>query len=114
VLEEAYLSIAAGQPLIVLGGFGGVGELIADALVGCADSAEIDRLAEHFITPVGGADGAATLGFSEMLARMNAVGVLRNGLTDGENLELLRTDSILTATHLVRRSVQRIGSHHAI
>ncbi len=114
VLEEAYLSIAAGRPLIVLGGFGGVGELIADALVGCADPAEIDRLAEHFITPVGGADGVAPLGFGEMLARMNGVGVLRNGLTDGENRELLRTDSVVTATHLVRRSVQRIGAHHAM
>jgi hypothetical protein len=114
VLEEAYLSIAAGQPLIVLGGFGGVGELIADALLGCADPAEIDRLAEHFITPPGGADGTGPPGFGAMLARLNSVGVLRNGLTDGENLELLRTDSVVTATHLVRRSVQRIGSHHAL
>jgi hypothetical protein len=88
--------------------------LIADALLGCADPAEIDRLAEHFISPATGADGTPPLGFGEMLARMNAVGVLRNGLTDGENLELLRTDSVITATHLVRRSVQRIGSHHAL
>ena len=108
------MSVAAGKPLIVLGGFGGAGRLIADAILGCADPAEIDALAEHFVVPGAGADGVVPLGFSEMLDRMNSLGVLRNGLTDGENRELLRTDSMYTATHLIRRSVQRIGSHHAL
>ena len=114
VLEEAYMSVAAGRPLIVLGGFDGAGRLIADAIQGCADPAEIDDLAEHFVDPVAGADGVVPFGFVEMLARMNSLGVLRNGLTDGENRELLRTDSMYTATHLIRRSVQRIGAHHAL
>jgi hypothetical protein len=114
VLQEAYLSISAGQPVIVLGGFGGAGRLIADALLGCADPAEVDRLAEHFVMPVADPDGGVPVGFGEMLSRMNSLGVLRNGLTDGENVELLRTDNVITATHLVRRSVQRIGSHHVI
>ena len=114
VLEEAYLSVLAGQPLIVLGGFAGAGRLIADALLGCANPIDIDGLAEHFVVPVAGADGVVPLGFVEMLGKMTSLGVLRNGLTDGENLELLRTDSMITATHLIRRSVQRIGAHHAL
>jgi len=90
VLEEAYLSVAAGQPLIVLGGFAGAGRLIADALLGCANPIEIDGLAEHFVVPVAGADGVVPLGFVEMLGKMNSLGVLRNGLTDGENLSVGR------------------------
>jgi hypothetical protein len=113
VIEEAYLAVEAGRPLIVAGGFGGAARLIADAIMGCADPAEIDALAGYFVPPTPRADGLPSPGFSEMLDRLNSLGVLRNGLTDGENRELLRSRDPNTVSELIIRSVHRIGSHHA-
>ncbi len=109
VLEEAALTIEAGRPLVVAGGFGGVGRLIADALLGQLDPAEVDELATHFLSA-----GPDQLGFAEMLAQFDSIGVLRNGLTVGENRELLRSADANTVSELVVRSVHRIGSHRAL
>lgn len=113
VIEEAYLAVEAGRPLVVAGGFGGAARLIADAILGCADPAEIDALAGYFVPPMPRVDGLPSPDFSEMLDRLNSLGVLRNGLTDGENRELLRSRDPNTVSELIIRSVHRIGSHHA-
>lgn len=108
IVEEAYLAVEAGRPLLVVGGYGGAAGLIADALLGCLDPRQVEKLAEHFATASSIAD-AAPVGFEKMLERFSSVGVLRNGLSDGENAELLRTQETSTATALVMRSVQRLG-----
>jgi len=111
VLEEAVHAVDVGRPLIVAGGFGGVGRLIADALLGRLDPTEVDELETHFL-PVA-ADATDRIGFAEMLERFDSIGVLRNGLTVGENRELLRSSDANTVSELVVRSIHRIGAHGA-
>jgi hypothetical protein len=48
-----------------------------------------------------------------MIDRLNSLGALRHGLTDGENRELLRRRDPNTVSELIIRRVHRIGSHHA-
>ncbi len=112
VIEEAYTALQARQPLIILGGFGGAGELLAKALTDDLDPAELDRLAECHAAPYPSDDGQPGVGFVEMIRSFNSLGLLRNGLTDGQNRELLRTRDVKTATRLIWRSVDLIGSHH--
>jgi hypothetical protein len=64
----------------------------------------LHRLADHFV------DAAR---FESMVRRFNSFGVLRNGLSDGENELLLTTTDPDTAVALVLRSVDRIASHRA-
>lgn len=109
VLEEAYLALRAGLPLLVIGGFGGAAGLVADALLGRLDPVEVDRLERHFIDPALVAADRPVAGFREMLCAFTSFGQLRNGLLDGENRELLRTCDPETITALVWRSVQRLG-----
>lgn len=113
IVEEAYLAVEAGRPLIVAGGFGGAAALIADALLERLHPGDLDNLAEHFAAPVPSADGTVPADFLGMMARFNSLGVLRNGLTDGENRELLTSSDPETVRALIVRSVRRIGSHHA-
>lgn len=103
VLEEAYLAVRAGKPLLVAGGFGGAGKLIADALLGSADPVEIDALAKHFTAPVGSAS------FRTMLDAFKSTTQLRNGLAHGENVELLVTRDHATVEQLIARSLERIS-----
>jgi hypothetical protein len=109
VVEEAYLALDAGIPLIIAGGFGGAAELMADALIGRLDPRTVDTLDEHFLAPETEPGTAASVQFREMLWRFTSVGVLRNGLTDGENLELLHSSRPDTVTTLILRSIHRIG-----
>jgi hypothetical protein len=109
VVEEAYLALDAGIPLIIAGGFGGAAELMADALIGRLDPRTVDTLDEHFLSPETEPGTAASVQFREMLWRFTSVGVLRNGLTDGENLELLHSSRPDTVTTLILRSIHRIG-----
>ncbi len=113
IVEEAYLAVDAGEPLIVAGGFGGAAKLNADALLERFSPADIDRLAEHFVGSVPSNDGATSVDFAGMMARFNSLGVLRNGLTDGKNRELLTSSDPDMVAALFIRSVRRIGSHHA-
>lgn len=113
IIEEAYVAVEADIPLIVAGGFGGAAGLIADVLLGRADPADIDQIALHFRLPEPTPNGSSAPSFREMLARFRSTGVLRNGLTDGENEELLRSSDPNTVSELILRSVHRIGSHHA-
>ena len=112
IVEEAYLAAQAGKPLIVAGGFGGAAGLIAEVILGTADPAQIDELAGRFATPLA-SDGERAVSFAEMIEALGSPGVLRNGLTDGENRELLRSRDPNTVSELIQRSIRRIGSHHA-
>ena len=110
ILEEAYLALDAGVPLVVAGGFGGAAGLIAASLLGKPDRRTIESIAEHYL----GADELAAIdgagpSFVEMLGRFRSLGELRNGLTDGENTELLRSRDPETVTSLIRRSVHRVA-----
>jgi hypothetical protein len=109
VIEEAFLALDAGTPLLIAGGFGGAAALMADALTGRLDRRAADELATHFVAPNRQIDPTANVSFLEMLQRFSSVGILRNGLTDGENVELLRSSDPDTVTSLILRSIHRIG-----
>jgi hypothetical protein len=113
IVEEAYLAARSGTPLIVAGGFGGAARLVAAVIMGRVDPAEIDELAGRFATPKPLVDGTIQASFVEMLEALGSPGVLRNGLTDGENRELLTSRDPNTVSELIQRSIRRIGSHHA-
>ena len=97
----------AGTPLLIAGGFGGAAEILARALHG-----DLDRLTLNALRPLfrngelSASPTSPTL--EEMLRRFRSIGELRNGLTDGENRELLRTSDPHTVTSLVVRSVHRV------
>jgi hypothetical protein len=108
VVEEAFLALRAGVPLLVIGGFGGAAGLIADALRGELPSDAADDLAGYF-APVASllADTAEPYTIREMLAAFTPETDLRNRLSVEENTTLLTTEDIETAVALVLRSVQR-------
>ena len=111
ILEEAYITLRMGKPLLVIGGFGGVGQLIAEALLGRLDPADVTEWAAHFIEPPPLADGSPGLDSTAMLARFSSPAVLRNGLTDRENRVLLETTDYATAEALIRAAVRRIAEN---
>jgi hypothetical protein len=113
VLEEAYLAVLGRVPLIVIGGFGGVGGRIADLLACRLDAAELEAWGSHFGVPVVEADGMPGPGFGDMVAAFGSPAVLRNGLSEGENRELLESRDVETVLRLVRTSIRRIAEHRA-
>lgn len=100
VLEEAHIALEAGVPLLVVGGFGGVGQLLADVLLERLDPADVAAISGHFVDPSV---------VETMVRRFNTIGLLRNGLDDGENRELLTSRDPETVTALVCRSIERIS-----
>ncbi len=91
IAEEVCLSLAIGQPVFLIGGFGG-----------CArDIAETVGLARRY---AGSRDEWA----GRERFRDTAPGDLRNGLTSGENAILAETPHIETATALVLRGLGRV------
>ena len=91
IAEEACLSLEAGQPVFVLGGFGG-----------CArDIAETVGLVERWAGSRG--DWAGRECF-----RKYSLDYLRNGLSREENVVLARTPHIQEAVTLVSRGLRRI------
>lgn len=111
VLEEAYITLRMGKPLLVIGGFGGASQMIADALLGKLDPADVAEWVEHFIEPPPLTDGSPGVDCATMLAQFSSLAVLRNGLTDGENRVLLETTKYDTAEALVRIAVRRIAEN---
>lgn len=111
IIEEAWLALDAGVPLLIAGGFGGAAGLLAAALTG-----DLERLTVNALQPMfreGEFPGSPTSPpLSEMLGRFRSIGELRNGLTNGENRELLRTSDPGTVTSLVLRSVHRVAGRH--
>ncbi len=111
VLEEAYITLRMGKPLLVIGGFGGTTQMIARALLGRLDPADVAAWAEHFIEPPPLADGSPGVDCTTMLAQFSSLAVLRNGLSDGENRVLLETTKFDTVETLLRIAVRRIAEN---
>jgi hypothetical protein len=111
VIEELYLALRAGVPVLVAGGFGGASEVVAQALQGQLDDATVEALRAHFapIEPELAATGAPHT-FRDMLAAFSRDTDLRNGLTVEENAELLTTEDIDTAVALILTSVHRLAT----
>jgi len=91
IAEEAWLSLEAGQPVFLLGGFGGC----------TRDIAETVGLAEHWAGSRDGWSGRERF-------RKYAPDNLHNGLSRDENAVLARTPHIHEAVTLVSRGLRRV------
>ncbi len=100
VIEEALLTLRAGQPLFVCGGFGGAAEVVADLLEGrCRPEFTWDyQKAAPFaegMRQIYGQQGVLWENYDEMVTFFRTVGVdglaLQNGLSVDENRELFRS-----------------------
>jgi hypothetical protein len=112
IAEEAYLTMASGKPLFLLGAFGGAAQAVIDAVRGGAPRA----LTRAFRGALPGHDALAAAyaahGRQEEVERDLAgffaergVAGLRNGLSDAENEELFTTDDIPAMVSLVLRGL---------
>jgi SLOG cluster2/TIR domain len=103
VLEEGVITLRAGQPLYLLGLFGGAARLLIDALCGVARQ----ELTSDGLATVPGANelrdeyrrrGITVQSPEELAAELKQRGAaglsaaLNNGLSEDENLELVRSD----------------------
>ncbi len=91
IAEETHLSLDAGQPVFVLGGFGGCARDIAETL----------GLVERWAGSRGDWPGRECF-------RNHTPDDLRNGLSKEENSVLARTPHIRKAIHLVSCGLHRI------
>jgi len=131
ILEEALLSISQKQPLYVLGGFGGAGNVVAQALMGHKplelsleyQRAKSSRYAEamdiyatirskHPELGLPAADyGAAAEGlasYGRPAQTERSQFSLANGLSDGENEILFSTASLDEACFLIMKGLSQI------
>jgi hypothetical protein len=127
ILEEVMLSIDAGRPVFVLGGFGGASRLIARALSG-EQPVELTRTWQEERSP----DYKETLAFCDAqraanpggpaplidydaaVRKLNAHGIAglaaANDLDEEENRILLNTASVDTALYLVMKGLVKLQS----
>jgi hypothetical protein len=111
VLEEAYLSLQADQPLIVIGGFGGAGRLVADALRGRRDATEETALRDHFASREDlSAAEQQPVTFDDMIAAFTSGVELHNELDAEENERLWTTTDVDEIAALVVTAVSRISA----
>ncbi len=110
VLEESYLAMEAGQPLLVIGGFGGAGRLLVDALLGRSDANEIDRLRGHFASKATLAVAGEPFAFDDMLGGFSPASRLNNRLSDDENLRLAVSTDLDEIAALIVLATHRIGT----
>ena len=101
VAEESLLTLRAGLPLYVAGGFGGCGRAIASALVGnTPDELTLDYQLEHTPSYSDLINAATAKGHRPSFEEMNqsfagaGIGGLNNGLSDNENARLFVTDDV--------------------
>ncbi len=104
IVEEAALSIRHGKPLVVAGGFGGASALVADALQGGLAPERVALLADAYLPAAPG-----RLGLDDLLGSFTDLSVLRNGLTDDENLDLLSSEDPAAVVELILRAVRGIA-----
>ena len=117
VLEEGVIALEAGQPLYLLGLFGGAARLLADALRGV----ERKELTSAWLSTIPGADelrneyrkrGRAVQTPEDLrhwLAERGSAGLskaLRNGLSDDENIELVNADDPQRIVALILKGLQ--------
>ena len=91
VLEEAELTLQAGQPLYLLGAFGGCAAIMVEAVRGAAPPADLDARAHAALAGLGRAGWAG----------------LRNGLDDDECERLAVTPHVEEAAALILRGLKR-------
>lgn len=109
VLEEAYLSVRHRQPLIVVGGFGGAGRLLVDALRGALDEREVERLGAHFADGAVLAGSSSEVDFREMLAAFGPDTDLHDELSDDERGVLQESTDVDAVAAVVLTAVERIS-----
>lgn len=122
IFEEALVTLRLQRPIYLLGGFGGAAEVLANAMLEIGEDrpkeltldwhkqqnpalAKLLDAANQFGMPPDLADLQNSLDalFDFVLkARTNLSGILRTGLSDQENRELLTTSNVSNAVHLVR------------
>jgi hypothetical protein len=120
VVEEAYLSLKAGRPLYLVGGFGGAARAVCDQLQGVhrhefseefSDKTVSDYFAckqmyaDHQIPFVSMQDIGALL---EVKAAQPLSLALKNGLDDNENVELMRCTDAQRVADLLLTGLTRI------
>lgn len=122
IFEEALVTLAAGRPMFVLGGFGGAAERLADAILGTggrppeleaealarenpvlAEAATSLRLPADLPSPTAARDQL----WAWIEAARRDLGSLNTGLDDAETRTLLRTRDVTTAVRLVRAGLDR-------
>ena len=103
VLEEAWLAVRGTPPvpLLVAGGFGGVGGRLAAKLLGELDQADLEDWAGHFTDREQ---------FMEMIGAFDSLNVLDNPLSASQNRELLTTTDAHTAQRLIEHAIARIAA----
>lgn len=106
VVEEAYIDAVDNErkvPLLIAGGPGGAGELLASAVAGALDTTRVAHIEPHF-TPLE-SDLLATdrpVTFREMIESIGPGALAGNGLSTVENAELLGShDADVIVTNVV-------------
>lgn len=109
IVEEAYLAVLAGRPLLVAGGLGGAAASVARALRGewpveLTTAHQLERTASH------PALLSAGVGPSEQELREVLLGAdPRDGLDDGDRAQLHRTTDLDHLVALVLRGLTRLA-----
>jgi SLOG cluster2 len=121
VIEEAYLSLMAHQPLLIAGGFHGASGMMAKAMLGTLDPGEAEVKSAHFAKPpaadIGSSsadsakpsvdDGDKRADFVRMVQAFSPTSHFNSRLTNGEYQELLRSTDPDAIVELIMRSVDR-------
>lgn len=117
VLEEIVLSLQYGQPLFLIGAFGGVANLVIDILEGKERnemSWDYQSQAPHAkgMRKIYADHGESWMGYSEIKDLIKSKGVrdLNPGLTVDEHRELFRTTDTLRMVEIVITGLNRLGS----
>jgi hypothetical protein len=122
IFEEALVTLTQQRPVYILGGFGGAAEILADAILASGSRRPEELVLEwhkkqnpglvklleyshEFTSPKDFAGTESSLdalfGFVQQ-ARGNLSATLNTGLSNEETRELLKTQNIANAVHLVR------------
>jgi SLOG-like protein/TIR domain-containing protein len=122
VVEEACLSLAAGKPLFLAGGYGGAARAVCDLLLGKPRDEFTDAWQQAAVPDFAQALACHPAG-TDSLALMPALGtdiaaqagkdlgaVLKNGLNDAENRELMASTDARTIAELVLRGLAQLSA----
>ena len=124
LVEEAYRATLAGQPMYVIGGFGGGAEVVAQTMTG-RDVDDFARAIESApARPIGGSErsfgeaardfadstGAPVTCAAEMVRVIADTRSTDNGLSTEENQMLMTTDDLATIVSLILRGLGKLGT----
>jgi SLOG cluster2 len=123
VIEEALMAIRARRPLYVVGGFGGAGRIIAQALQGERSAMLSIETQVHLSPPYGemlavyhqaraGDPSLPAVDYDAIIDELAGFGTAglaaTNGLTADENLELFRVASVDAALYLIMKGLANL------